>query len=156
MKIERPLIYYNVENGNGRIYTSEDVMPKVKDFLNRKNKIGAIFGELGHPEDSNFISLKNASHKIEHLYECDDTLYGTLNIIDTPKGKYLRENLDKFVFRPRMVGVVNEDKHVNVKEILTFDAIIKENDSFRLQQTTKERRIIMFIKKVKRYFRRFF
>jgi hypothetical protein len=49
--------------------------------------------------------------------------------LDNEKGKILRDNLDNYVFRPRSFGIVN-DKNVNLTEILTFDAILKEDDSF--------------------------
>jgi hypothetical protein len=130
MKITRPLVYFNVENKNGRIYTQEEFMPKVKVDILPKIEEGRMFGELGHPDNCE-ISLKNISHRIKNVYEKDDKLYGDLELLDTDAGNFVKENLHQFVFRPRSSGVINADKTITIHQIFTFDAVYKDEDSFQ-------------------------
>lgn len=84
------------------------------------------YGEIDHP-GSMEILLNNVSHNITNLYSDNFSLYGDVKILDTHKGRMLRElvNLDLVVFRPRLSidnnGVVN---------IYTFDAITKDKDIY--------------------------
>jgi len=129
MKVTKPLIYFDVENKNGRIYRKQEVMPKVKDLLDKNTLTGLTYGELGHPDNFD-ISLSNVSHGISNVYEKDNILYGEINLLKTKPGKFLQENLDRFVFRPRATGIVDADKNVRIQKLLTFDAVLKEEDSF--------------------------
>lgn len=129
MKIFRPLIYLNKLNRNGRMYTTTDVELAIKDFKQKKQLTGVMYGELNHPETFD-ISLKNVSHTIDDVYIKDHVLWGKLMVLKTQAGNTVNQNLDNFVFRPRAVGVVRADNTVDIQKLLTFDAIPKETDSF--------------------------
>lgn len=138
------LIYYNIKNKNNRIYLKKDVDKCLVDLNDRLSKYGVIYGELGHPEtyETNF---GNISHYIKDFISDDYKLSGTVKTLSTSNGKLLSKNIDNFVFRSRSCGEVNSDGYVELEKIFSFDAILKENDSFNI--TIEERLNHTFIKR---------
>jgi len=116
-------------NKNGRIYKKSVVEPHVIEFNNRVSKIGAVYGEIGHPDVFD-TSLSRASHVIKDLKICGDEVIGTIETLSTYHGKELRDNFDSYVFRSRGAGYVDEDNCVILEKIFTFDAIPVSEDSW--------------------------
>ncbi len=112
--IIKPLIYFDVVNKNDRIYTAEEVMPKVRKLSKKIKQQGVVYGELNHP-DSIDISLKNISHAINRIFKRKNVLYGEITILNTKNGKKLAKDLDNYVFRSRASGIVEENKVVKIK-----------------------------------------
>jgi hypothetical protein len=129
--IKQPLIYGNVKNVNGRIYTQEAI-DTIKNQYSGVVSKGRALGELGHPE-YNFGTLHNVSHSIEAIYQDGDVLYGDIKILDTPQGAELRNLYDagEIVFRPRSAATVNKDGTVDILQIYSFDAIYKSHDAWK-------------------------
>lgn len=119
------------KNANGRIYDEKAINKMMEDFKNRPTN---FIGELGYPTERNFkeISLDNASHEITDLWLENKVLYGKVSVLPTPMGKKLKEMLDseQVVFRSRCIGDVNPDGTVTVNQLLSFDAVPRENDAF--------------------------
>jgi hypothetical protein len=90
-----------------------------------------MFGELGYPEETSFTSLERVSHQIENLEIEGDTLFAEIKILDTPRGEELKTLLDGVVFRPRIIGQLLDDNTVRVDNLISFDAIHKETDSYK-------------------------
>lgn len=117
--VELEAIYFNILNGNNRIYLREEVEPHLTTLSNK----------IGHPEGME-MNLGKISHQILSFRIDDRCLYITIRTLQTTSGKTLRDNLEDYVFRSRSAGVIDSDNIVRLKEIFTFDAILKDLDSF--------------------------
>jgi len=151
------LIVFDVLNKNDRIYKIEEftrlrewdkkpdgtiyegtlleklnrVMWSRKSGENERRKLDMppLFGELGYPEKFE-VSLGNVSHEVKNIKIVENTLRGDVNILTTPNGVILSQNVDAYVFRPRSTGKVNTDKTVSIEQLFSFDAVLKTTDSF--------------------------
>ena len=121
--MKKQLMKLNYMNQNGRIYNSKLLQP----LLNKK-----YFGEISHPGTPN-VDLSKISHEISNLRIEEDILYGDVNVLDTPQGKKLNKILSEVIFRPRALGNINEQNVVENFELIAFDAIPKNQDSFNLE-----------------------
>lgn len=144
MKIKHNLIYFNVMNKNGRIYTKNSY-----DFNKLNNK--TIYGELGHPDNTD-ISLSNISHTISNIENYQNCLIGEVNVLSTTKGKILKSMIDngiKVVFRPRSTGNVDRYGNVTLEKLYTFDAILLKDDSFENVIVFRRKKIEKIMKNIK-------
>lgn len=118
------------------------LIKKLNGILYRKYKKGKteeektsfpVFGEIGHP-DRLIVDLHGVSHYTENFKIKRDWLVGDVIIPgDTIASKELEALLDaklEFVFRPRGVGIINENNEVTNYEVYAFDAINKRDDAF--------------------------
>jgi len=109
---------YNIDN-----WLIEDLQNRVREHL--------MIGELVHEREREpLILLSNVSHSITNIEEKDDKLIGTINILETPKGKILKSLLKegtKLSISPRMTGVIDREGKVHVKDIHSFDLTIDAN-----------------------------
>lgn len=115
------LIHFNYENKNGHIFQKNNIiLPKLNNQV--------LFGELTHPKTTD-ITLSNVSHTISNIKIIGNALYGDIKILDTDKGKRLKELIKENIvqFRPRTTGIVNTDGTISNYRIYTFDAIIGED-----------------------------
>ena len=159
MKLTGNFIHYGKENLNGRIYTKE-CAEKMVEYFNMKKKglaeapdgmsggmdpnnqwfqCDTMLGQLGYPKEGNFSNLANVSHEVEeiHLDEKNNTVAGTIRILETPAGKTVKTILNEISHgsptglycRPRAIGTVNENKEIEIEQIISFD-IIAESDAF--------------------------
>lgn len=87
-----PLQKANTLNQNGRIYPFEVLKREVGNYQKFINE-GRALGELDHP-DSSVVSLANVSHCIRKAYMEGDTVYGTIEVLSTPKGMILKSLID--------------------------------------------------------------
>lgn len=130
--LQTPLLYYDVENLNGRIYPKKVVEEIVENF----QKEEPLIGQFGYPSEDTFgkIDLEHASHEIVDIYINEDkkALMGMVKILHTPMGDVVTQLLDadKVCFRPRGVGEVNENKEIENYTLITFDAVAKNTDAF--------------------------
>ena len=106
----------------------------VSDKRTRVDKPGLLLGEIGYPEDFE-VSLSRVSHSIKNVRIEEDLLIGDIEILNTSSGNNLKKMIEEgleIVFRPRAVGVINENKEVTVDKLLAFDAIPATTDSFNI------------------------
>lgn len=115
-----------VRNKNKRIYSEEEYVPQVKSL---QEKIGnsRLLGELDHPKDFE-ITLSNVSHVIEKLQYDKETkkVTGRIRILNTPKGQIAQSLVrDKIPLHisSRAAGSVNEQGHVSIKKLITYDLV---------------------------------
>ena len=126
------LIPLNVKNKNGRIYTKENLETHVQDFIDRKNNLGVIYGEFGHPDNME-TSLSRASHVIKNIWFENNKLMGDIELLNTYWGKEAKSYIDDgitLVARPRSAGTVDEQGYVHLEKLLTFDLIDQQTDAF--------------------------
>lgn len=129
-----PVIKIGELNGNHRVYTKEAVDGMIKQFKERIKGGHQMFGELGYPENSN-ISLDRASHHVSDLYVEENILYADIKILDNSNGRIALKMLEDGagVLRPRSIGTVNEDRTINIDQLISFDVISAGNDAFKGQ-----------------------
>lgn len=82
-------------NQNGRIYPLEVLEREVRNYQKFIAERRAL-GELDHP-DTSVVNLKNASHLVLEAYIENGTVFGTVEILDTPSGKILQSLVESGV-----------------------------------------------------------
>ena len=75
-------------NQNGRIYPRAILEREIRNYQKFIQENRAL-GECDHP-DSSVVELKNVSHIIREAYLEGDTVYGSVELLDTPCGKILQ------------------------------------------------------------------
>lgn len=80
----------NMKNQNGRIYPREMLEREAEKYMTEFVGQRRALGELDHPE-STIVNLKNVSHNILEMHWQGDDLCGTLEILDTPSGKIVKD-----------------------------------------------------------------
>lgn len=140
------LPFKNTPNHNGRIYNKacvEEAFNKYKENVNNQT----LFGEaiLYDSETySGIVDINNVTHVIEKLEITDKGIEGTIKLLDTPRGKLIKNYINsgiKLCIRPRMIGKVDFDtKLVDVEEFIAFDFIEALDDTFN-DDSYRNRRI---------------
>ena len=132
------LLRVNEVNQNGRMYTKEAVKQMIEDFERNRDRVGAFYGQMGMNEGMD-INLSKISHTVDELHFDGDRLYGEIKILDTDAGKKLKPLIEEgqVVFRSRSIGTVNEDGMVEVKKLISFDAIPSWEDAFKPEDRMK-------------------
>lgn len=125
---DRLLQKANTKNHNGRIYPSEVLFREVNKYKTLVDERRAL-GELDHP-DSPVVELKNVSHLITDIYLQEDEVRGSLEILNTPPGKVLREIIQQGVkigISSRGIGSLQQEQGSNIVqddfELIAFDAV---------------------------------
>ena len=82
-------------NQNGRMYPKDILQREIRNYQKfiRENR---ALGECDHP-DSSVVELKNVSHIIREAYMEDDSVYGVVELLDTPCGKILKSLVESGV-----------------------------------------------------------
>lgn len=121
MEITVELLKFNIKNLNDRVYTRESFedVDLSKQFL----------GQIG--QDTDFDPSKS-THIIKdiHVSDAGDSLIGTIELFESYYSDILKENISEYVFRPRILGVIGDSNIVEVKEIISFDAVPYIEDSW--------------------------
>lgn len=82
-------------NQNGRIYPLSVLEREVRNYQKFIIENRAL-GELDHP-DSSVVNLKNVSHLIREAYLENGTVYGVVELLNTPSGLILQSLVDSKV-----------------------------------------------------------
>ena len=130
-KLTIPVLRSDVVNLNGRMYTTECLHQMVTTFKQNTTDGTPMFGEIGYPEGRSFTSVEQVSHQVLNLNVEGTTLFAEIEVLDTPKGEMLKTLLDSVVFRPRIIGHVQEDHTVRVDQLISFDAVHADTDSYK-------------------------
>lgn len=82
-------------NQNGRIYPRSILEREIINYQKfiRENR---ALGECDHP-DTSVVELKNASHIVREARMEGDTVYGSVELLDTPSGKILQSLIESGV-----------------------------------------------------------
>jgi hypothetical protein len=82
-------------NQNGRVYPRSILEREVMNYqkLIKENR---ALGECDHP-DSSVVELKNVSHIVREAYMDGDSVFGSIEILDTPKGKIIQSLIESGV-----------------------------------------------------------
>lgn len=140
-------------NRNGRVYPSKILKREVAKY-DALVKDRSAMGELDHP-DSAVVSLSNVSHIITEMHWEGNTLFGTIEVAETPSGNILKGLLKsgfKLGISSRGVGSVKSINGNDVVqedfELLAFDIVsspstpgaylFKEGRQWGMTKLTKE------------------
>ena len=89
------VLMIGAKNLNEMIYTRESAEKMVSDFKEKRNKIGAFFGQLGFPESSTpDILMNKVSHDVQDVWIAGDSLWAEIKILDTQSGKTLKSIME--------------------------------------------------------------
>ena len=132
MKLEGVFLYYDKENGNGRIYPKEISEDIVKQFKETKSN---MFGELGQTAIT--VPSLSPSHVVEDIWvdEEEKALKGSIRILEgAPNGVMLKDmindfGIENFSVASRGTGTVNENKEVEDYTLISFDIIPMDKSS---------------------------
>jgi hypothetical protein len=85
----------NTLNQNGRIYPQSILE---REMLNYQKLIqeNRAMGECDHP-DTSVVELKNVSHVVKEARMEGDTVFGSVEILDTPSGKIIQSLIESGV-----------------------------------------------------------
>jgi len=118
----------NTLNRNGRKYPYDILKREVEKYQELVRERRAL-GECDHP-DSAVVSLSNVSHLVTKMWWDGETLYGEVEIIDTPSGNILKGLLRSGVMlgiSSRGVGSVKSQTGADVVqedfELIAFDFV---------------------------------
>ena len=78
----------NTENRNGRVYPFKILKREADNYQQLVDEKRAL-GECDHP-DSAVVSLANVSHMVTEMWWKGETLYGKVQLVDTPPGNILK------------------------------------------------------------------
>lgn len=78
------------KNQNGRIYPKPILEREIKKYSATNIAQRRALGELDHP-DSSVVNLSNVSHNILDVQWKGDDVVGTVEVLNTPAGKILKE-----------------------------------------------------------------
>lgn len=115
-------------NQNGRIYPRAILEREIINYQKfiRENR---ALGECDHP-DTSVVELKNASHIVREARMEGDTVYGSVELLDTPSGKILQSLIESGVtlgISSRGVGSTRQqDGNTVVQEdfqLICFDIV---------------------------------
>ena len=146
-KLTGTFLKAGVINGNGRMYDEKALVDAVAQF----NKLEhPMYGTIGYPE-SPVVSLSSASHKVNSIKlkynkiprklkkklkntvglnkHC--SLIGEIEFLDNEFGKKAAATAKNMVVRPMGFGNINKDNVVENYNIITFNLVDKETDSFK-------------------------
>ena len=127
VKLEVELLKYDTVKDSGRIYTKEIALNIIEQF---KKTPEPFFGELDEDQTTEIVNLHNVSHRITEMKLNEDTktIIGTIEILDTPKGRDLEKLIDNGVhsydMQPRGCGFVDDKTNeVYNYDFITFDIV---------------------------------
>jgi len=116
------------QNGNGRVYPQKILEREVENYKKLVKERRAL-GELDHPDDS-VITLANVSHMITDVHMDDNKVMGKMEVLNTPKGKILKELVNSGVsigISSRGLGSVKETMGKTMVEddfqLICFDIV---------------------------------
>jgi len=78
------------KNQNGRVYPKPILEREIKKYSSTNIAQRRALGELDHP-DSSVVNLSNVSHNVLEVHWNHDDVVGTVEILNTPAGKILKE-----------------------------------------------------------------
>jgi len=142
IKLTGPVLYANVKNANGRIYTTDCIL-KIMDQAQEHIHRGSLLGELDQPNRPE-VSLGQVSHRVTEVYYNfeKNALEATIEVLETPKGQILKSqiescgNVKNFMenmgcISSRGTGTINEKGEVENYTLYSFDVVAKNKDAYR-------------------------
>ncbi len=146
-KLRGTFLKAGVINANGRMYDEKALADAVEQFNQLDHP---MYGSIGYPE-SPVISLSSATHKVNSIKLKYDkiprklkkklkkfgqlnnhcSLIGEIELFDNDLVKAVNDNIKNMVVRPMGFGDISKDGVVKNYNLITFNLIDKDTDSFK-------------------------
>ena len=126
-------------NQNGRVYPKHILEREVRNYekLIRERR---AFGELDHANEA-IVNMKNVCHMVEEIWMDGDTVYGKVQILDTPCGNIIKAIIKaggKPGISSRALGSLREERGVKVVQddlqIVCWDFVSEPSTSLAFMQ----------------------
>jgi hypothetical protein len=130
----------NKQNGNGRVYTNEEMRREVEKINSKISQGKSVLGECDHPGKLE-VSMKNASHVIQELRMDGDNVYGKAKVLKTPSGQIVEGLMKSGVqvgVSSRGSGQVLEDGTVKDFNLITVDVVSDPSAPDAYPETVEE------------------
>jgi hypothetical protein len=131
------LLPINQKNSYGRYYDLEAAEKIIREYERQVKRLGHFYGcydlcqdycDYGDPD---IINIKNIGFTVDDLkLDGINCLSFTVNILETPKGKQLKESIRDVVFRPSVWGFVKNDGKVIVERLIGINSFNRYHDTF--------------------------
>lgn len=111
---------------NNNIYPPEEVKKAVNDYKKRIASSEPTFGEFGKGGNNVHIDISRVSHEITDIYIKDNSVYCTINILNTNLGQILKnlKNSDiSFGLTSIMLGKLGENNTMRDMKFIKFNAV---------------------------------
>ena len=92
--IEGIFMQASVKNRNGRVYPQGILIKECKRYITEYVDKGRALGELNHPTGPT-VNLDRVSHIVKELHEDGNTIYGKAKIMDTPRGRIVKNLIEE-------------------------------------------------------------
>lgn len=132
------LLPINIKNSSGRYYDLEAAEKIISEYERQIKRLGHFYGcyKVSHDYcdygDPDIINIKNIGFIVEDLkLDGIHCLGFTVKILETPKGKQLKESIRDVVFRPLVWGCIEEDGRVIIERLIGINSFSKYHDTFR-------------------------
>jgi hypothetical protein len=120
----------NTKNANKRIYSKEVLEREIDKYIVEFVELKKAYGELDHSEEM-VVELKNVAINIMDIWWEGDTVWGDVEVLNTPSGKIVQELLKSGLtvgISSRGQGSVNTiDEETSIVgdnfELLCFDVV---------------------------------
>jgi len=132
-----PLGYKSLNN---RVYSLE-IGQRIIEQINEKRE---VFGTIGVARDVSQLDLSEISHVAKHPFIKEGKVFCEINVLDTPKGRKLKEMLKTVVFRVSGTGEVDGSGKITNYNLVSIDAInidgaFQEREGKNVQTKSKTR-----------------
>lgn len=82
----------NTKNANQRVYSRDVLQREIDKYVEEFVKLKKAYGELDHSEKM-VVELKNVCLNVMEIWWEGDTVWGNVEVLNTPSGKILQEIL---------------------------------------------------------------
>lgn len=110
----------------GRFILSKSYLPLLLEMLDRKKKLGVIYGEFNNPDITD-VSLTRVSHTIEHIdiKEFDDELmvFFECRILNTHWGREVKNFIEEDIVSALKMSLRYSTKENSIVKIFTVDIL---------------------------------
>lgn len=124
-----PCADFTEVNDNDRLYSKEDYLDHIENYLKEEINENSLLGELDHNEDY-MVSMKNISHMIKDLWYDQDSgqVMIKIQLLDTRDGKDAKAIADAgapIYISSRASGYIDESGNVTLERIYTYDIVYR-------------------------------
>lgn len=131
------LLPINKKNSYNRYYDLESAEKIIMEYERQKKRLGYFYGcydlctdycDYGDPD---VINVKNIAFIVDDLkLNGINNLSSTIIILETPKGKRLKESIRDVVFRPSVWGFIEKDGRVITERLIGINSFSRHHDTF--------------------------
>lgn len=125
-----------INNYKGIHYDLNAAEKIISEFKRTQQNLGNYFGCCEFAEDyiqygdPDVINIKNIGFAVSNVRIIRDSLVADIAILETPKGKQLKDLMQNVVFRTCVWGFIDNGK-VLVERLVSINSINKDRDSFQ-------------------------